>query len=270
MVVSGASRSAEQPRLRSKAQARASSATACSSGPAAPPSPLLGLTAAVGLAMVALALQPGLAADRRQPDPAACRRARVGRRRDVAERESRRRMAVRSARPARRRSVAPRETRAGRPRRPPADAPRLAPSSATRRPPAPAPASAGGGSHGPRAPAAGDRPVAAGSTGAAPGASARASPTPASAPRPTPDSAAPSRTSRPPPEATSRPKRPPVESSVPPWSNGQGHAYGRDDGKRRQRLDRPRRADGARCTADGHAHGARLAPGTLGAARAGI
>jgi hypothetical protein len=55
-------------------------------------------------------------------------------------------------------------------------------------------------------------------------------PKPKPAPQPAPAPAPPASPAPPPPPAATVSATPPEQSSVPPWSNGQGHAYGREDG----------------------------------------
>lgn len=178
---------------------------------------LLGMTAAVGLAMIAVALQGNwpLIEGSRVPRAPVLHES-VGD--AIALSGNRPRTVVRPASAGGKRPVALHERQTPVPAGPPAVPPAAPPVELVSSPAAPVGRQGGhgNGSHGSPTPQEQAPPQPAQAQAPSGGAPTTQ---PSTSPTPEPIS---------PPEAIAS-EAPPVESNVPPWSNGQGHAYGRDD-----------------------------------------
>jgi hypothetical protein len=191
---------------------------------------LLGLAAAVGLALVAVAVRGDWPLVAGSPVPRApVVRESIGRATPLNGRISR--AALRQVPSGAARAVAPREgprptpPAAGEAGGPPAATPdELVSSPAT---PVGHSGGGGNGSHGSPAPPAQPRSPAAPQPAAQPPGGGGATTQPASPSKPGPS---PPSQPEPSPPAPVTAEAPPPESDAPPWSNGQGHAYGREDG----------------------------------------
>lgn len=182
---------------------------------------LLGMTAAVGLAIIAVALQGGwpLIEGSRVPRAPVLHES-VGE--ATALNGSTPRTAVRPGSAGGKRSAASHGGQTSVPARPPVAPSAAPPVELVSSPAAPVghQGGHGNGSHGSPTPQEQAPPSPPSQPAQAPsGAVPTTQPSTSPAPEPPPPS---------PPEAIAS-EAPPVESNVPPWSNGQGHAYGRDD-----------------------------------------
>jgi hypothetical protein len=183
---------------------------------------LLGLTAAVGLALIAIVMQGDWPLIAGSPVPRApVVHESVGDATALGAEVSG--GTARQGPASRPRTAAARSGQAQATTEPSAASAPAAPDELVSSPAAPV-ASHGGGSHGGHAPQ--DQTPAASQPQQTTATAPNAEP---SSPATTP--ASPPPTEAPAPEATASEAPPPVESNVPFWSPGQGHAYGRDDGK---------------------------------------